>query len=345
MNTIKEKRLALGMSQRTLAEAVRVSQAAVQNWEHGKYSPPYDARGRLCAALGCSEESLRLPPKPAAFLPGGLRERRLAAGLSQRALGEMVGAGQKTVKSWEHGVYAPDAEKADKLCEVFHCSLRELGLDPKTLKAPRVKHQLSAEQAQRKQANREKNGEYLERRKELGLTQQCLAERAGVSKYTVVALEVGRHLPTWESRQKIRRALGMPEERFYTVEERNALFMDFQGLVCWMVGENLGRIRAVHADPEDFRQDLMEAALRAIDHFRPDGGASLTTFVAKSMQLSLKNMLGRYSMQGLSGKIQWSLPDIHISSLSAMLDGGFQFDEREDWDESFMYEHEENRPW
>lgn len=66
----------------------------------------------------------------------------------------------------------------------------------------------------------------VERRRELGISQQELARLAGVHYQTVHRMETGTQVPLWETRQKLRRVLGLPEERYFTVEQRNEIFME-----------------------------------------------------------------------------------------------------------------------
>ena len=55
---IKERRLELGLSVKELAEAVRVCDAAIYNWERGKKRPKPEIAVRLSKALKCSVEEV-----------------------------------------------------------------------------------------------------------------------------------------------------------------------------------------------------------------------------------------------------------------------------------------------
>ena len=82
----------------------------------------------------------------------------------------------------------------------------------------KVKASLTDEQLAVREANRQKAAIYKERRIALGLLQKELAEKASVSVSTITNMETGKHPPTWETCQKIRRVLRMPEEQVYSVE-------------------------------------------------------------------------------------------------------------------------------
>lgn len=90
-------------------------------------------------------------------------------------------------------------------------------------KAPLTDEQLAV-----KEANRQKAAIYKERRIALGLSQKQLAQKTGVSYNSIQGMETGKSWPRWETRQKIRHVLGMPEERLYSIRERNAVFLELQ---------------------------------------------------------------------------------------------------------------------
>ena len=83
----------------------------------------------------------------------------------------------------------------------------------------KAKVPLTDEQLAIREANKKKAAIYKERRITLGLSQKQLAKKAGVAIATISNMETGRYQPTWETCQKIRRVLGMPEEQIYSVEQ------------------------------------------------------------------------------------------------------------------------------
>ena len=56
--TLKDRRLAAGMTQQELAEKLLVDQAAVSNWERGINPPLPKYCKQLCAIFNCTEEEL-----------------------------------------------------------------------------------------------------------------------------------------------------------------------------------------------------------------------------------------------------------------------------------------------
>ena len=110
----------------------------------------------------------------------------------------------------------------------------------------------------------------VERRQELGISQHELARLAGVHYQTVHRMEIGTQVPTWETRQKLRRVLGLPEERHFTVEQRNEIFMELECPIWCVINQNRRILDTLHADVEDVFQDLALCAIRAIDRYDPN---------------------------------------------------------------------------
>ena len=132
----------------------------------------------------------------------------------------------------------------------------------------------------------------------------------------------------------------MPEERNYTEEERNALFLGMEDSIHWLIRKNMSRICRAHMDTDDLYQDLAVCALRAIDRFQPDGKATLKTFVERNMLFHLEKQLVQFCMHGLSGKVHYPLPNIMVFSLEALMEDGFQLES-----DGVDFEcNEENRP-
>ena len=55
---IRTRRLALGMSQGDLAQAVNVTQGAVSQWESGLTKPTLDTLVRIAKVLDCTTDDL-----------------------------------------------------------------------------------------------------------------------------------------------------------------------------------------------------------------------------------------------------------------------------------------------
>lgn len=56
----------------------------------------------------------------------GLKSKRIAAGLSQTELAEILGTVQSAVSAWESGDKMPRASQLPALAEALHCTIDEL---------------------------------------------------------------------------------------------------------------------------------------------------------------------------------------------------------------------------
>lgn len=251
---------------------------------------------------------------------GHIRRER---GLTREQFATAVGRSLRTVGGWECGKHRPSDDIFPKIAETLGCDIAIIWIPPKEMICQRRAR--SAEEEAAETANRKKAAPYVERRTALGLTKTELSKRAGVGESTLRDMESGRTFPRWETRQKIRQVLGMPKECCYTAEERNAIFLELQkqGVIRWAIHRNMIPLRAVHADLEDLEQELIICVLRAIDRFQPEGAASIKTFVEKNVDLFIRQWTVRVVRHGLSGRIQYPLPNITVVSLDALMEAGY----------------------
>ena len=127
---IREKRQALGLSQKALGDRVGATQTQISLWENGKVEPRRDQLAVLRRALG-DEASLLSPSNSevrasavelvtaSALTPSDIRNQRLALGISQQALADHVGVGQATISMWELGRSTPTAAQLEQLRSLF----------------------------------------------------------------------------------------------------------------------------------------------------------------------------------------------------------------------------------
>lgn len=166
----------------------------------------------------------------------------------------------------------------------------------------------------------------VERRMELGISQHELARLAGVHYQTVHRMETGAQVPIWETRQKLRRALGMPEERYITVQQRNEIFMELERSIRCVINQNQRVLTALHADLDDVYQDLALCAIRAIDRYDPSRfTASVKTFAMRNVEAQIKKSCTYFRCRGLGGTAARGLESGVVVSLDLMLEAGMQF--------------------
>ena len=166
----------------------------------------------------------------------------------------------------------------------------------------------------------------VDRRQELGISQHELARLAGVHYQTVHRMEIGTQIPTWETRQKLRRVLGLSEERYITVEQRNEIFMELERHIWCVINQNRRILAALHADVDDVYQDLALCAIRAIDRYDPTKSmASVKTFAMKNVEAHVKKSFAYFRCRGLGGAAARNLESGVVVSLDFMLEAGLQF--------------------
>ena len=171
-------------------------------------------------------------------------------------------------------------------------------------------------------------GPILSRMGELSVSQHQLARMSGVHYNTIHRMCVGTQVPTWETRQKLRHALGMQEERYFTTEQRNDIFLDLETAIRCVMSKNECAIRAVRADKEDVFQDLSCCAIRAIDRYDPTRfDANVKTFVMKNVELHIKQVIENFRKCGFVGHAAIGLKTGTVVSLDSMVEDGFQFAE------------------
>lgn len=177
-----------------------------------------------------------------------IKRIRTERGLTQRQLAEMAGTSKGMIQHWERGVCRPSDEFRVKLAAALQC-------DEQDIWTPPIKYWLRG-YAEEKIAKAGEAAPLLRRRLELELSQVELAKMSGVGLKTIRDIEAGFHTPTWETRQKLRKALGMPEERHFTVEERNEKMLQMQNIIQWVITSHSATIQRLGMDYEDVFQEL-----------------------------------------------------------------------------------------
>lgn len=166
----------------------------------------------------------------------------------------------------------------------------------------------------------------VERRHELGLTMKQLAKMASIHPRTISLMEAGKCMPTWKTRQKLRKALGLPEERYITVQQRNEIFMELERPIWCVINQNRRVLAALHADLDDVYQDLALCAIRAIDRYDPQkSAATVKTFAMKNVEAHIKKSFEFFRCRGLGGAAARHLESGVVVSLDFMLEAGLQF--------------------
>lgn len=223
-----------------------------------------------------------------------IKRIRTECGLTQSRLAEMVGTSKGMVQHWERGVCRPSDKFRAKLATALQCTEQDIWTPP-------IKYWLRGYDEERI-AKAGEAAPLLRRRLELELSQVELAKMSGVGLKTIREIESGFHTPTWETRQKLRRALEMPEERHFTVEERNEKMLQMQNIIQWVINSNTSAIQRLGMDCEDVFQELAVCTIRALDRwYVRENGATLETYIIRNLMGKMKHLIHRHNAGGLVG--------------------------------------------
>lgn len=121
-----------------------------------------------------------------------LRARRIALGLTQKQLGNLIGITQRSVSRYEQNTIVPEENKLQKLADIFGCNVWDLtGINQTGMNLVR------------KGSNKEQNDSEWSTlkalRKNRNLTQEQLSIMVGISSFKISQYERGvKHPPNHE---------------------------------------------------------------------------------------------------------------------------------------------------
>lgn len=223
-----------------------------------------------------------------------IKKLRTERGITQRGLADMVGTSREIIQRWENGRGRPSDRFLPALADALRCDVRDIW-------SPPIKYWLRGYDEE-KIARAGEAAPLLKRRLELEMSQVELARKSGVGLKTIRDIEAGYHAPTWETRKKLRAALGMSEERYYSIEDRNKMVLHMQNILQWVITDYNSAILRLGMDYQDVLQELNLCAIRAIDRFYPrDGGASVETYVIRNLMGRMKNLIHKHNAGGMVG--------------------------------------------
>lgn len=120
LGAMRQRREALGLSQRDLARRLRVDRSTIEKWELGLHQPPLRYRRRIVEFVGADPEA-GVEPEACTF-GARLRQARIRLMLTQAEMAERVGVNWRTVQKWERGHQPPSGVIGQRL-------LRSLGME------------------------------------------------------------------------------------------------------------------------------------------------------------------------------------------------------------------------
>jgi len=158
---IRTLRKKLNLSQIELARRLDVAPLTVSNWEKGRRFPSYRSLKKLAKLMEEVEDMIEIE-----FSPELIRSLRHKMGLSTEEFARSLGVSYDTISRLERGVSSPSYRSRRKLATLFLTSYKEeKEIIPSLIRFLRSK---------------------------LGLTQEELARKLGISRFTVNRWEKGR---------------------------------------------------------------------------------------------------------------------------------------------------------
>ena len=109
---IKKRRLQLRLLQSDVSKILDVCEDTITGWENGRTFPQIQHYPKLIEFFGYNPV-----PTDTETLGGRIRAYRMANGISQERLAEMVGVDETTILSWEKNLHKPMPRKLTRLEE------------------------------------------------------------------------------------------------------------------------------------------------------------------------------------------------------------------------------------
>lgn len=133
-NSFSAARISSGLSFKQIAKRAHLSMSALRRYEHSKAKPKKESAERVAEALGEPAKFIftdgiftasfphkkRRDAKSQVYINSNLRDARLNAGLTQRALAEQAGLTDVTINSYESLMTFPEREHARRIARVLN---------------------------------------------------------------------------------------------------------------------------------------------------------------------------------------------------------------------------------
>lgn len=244
-----------------------------------------------------------------------LKEKRLAQGLTRSTLAKLVGVDKSTVGKWDRSITRPTDQHLKRLAAFFGCTVEELGYLLNKTESKLTARRLAA-----------------------GYTQEELGAKVGVSRRALWKWESGKCVPQDHYLSKLTALFQCgPEDLGFqwkyggppppplpqkTVDEQNALFLQYMNLIPKAIHGSWGYLTAYNLDKEDVYQHLAVVMLRAIQMHDPRKG-ELDRYLRRFLRLEIKQYALAHRLGGIKGvPLGYRL---NFSSVDALAESGVQF--------------------
>lgn len=312
---IQAKRLELGISQREAERRLGIAHGTLASWEKGQRTPTAESIERLALFFKCPIREL-FPDMPER-LQSPIPRKRLALGVSARAVSQILGFSEGLVARWERGDEKPTPKNAVILARYFQCPVEEIYPEWKDLNA-----------TTQAMALRGTTPEELS--KALGIRSTSLISRASGSKGASIELAAriagALHCtvadlgltPTKRTPRAAWRKAPPPE----VVERRNALYDEYKGFIFWTMKRNTALMKASRVEPPDAYGALALALVKALDRWIEDRKeGEIVNYILTSLKYALLQECDRARSHGVKNAPKDG--SFSVCSLEALLESGF----------------------
>ena len=312
---IQAKRLALGISQREAERKLGIAHGTLASWEKGRRAPAAESIERLALFFNCPVHEL-LPDMPER-LQSPILKKRLALGVSARAVSKALGVSEGLVARWERGEEKPTPKNAVILARYFQCPVEEIYPEWSGLNA-----------MTQVMALRGTTPEELS--KALGIRSTSLVSIASGSKGASIELAAriasALHCnvadlgltPTKRTPRAACRKTPPPE----VVERRNTLYNEYSGFIGWTMKRHSALMKASQVETHDAYGALALALVKTLDRWiegRKEG--EIVNYILASLKYALLKECDRARSRGVKGAPKDG--SFSVCSLDALLESGF----------------------
>lgn len=314
---IREKRIALGISQREMERRLKIAHGTLAAWERGQRAPTVDNLAQLADFFRCSVRDL--VSEPPERLNSPIAQKRLALGISARALSKVLGFSEGLICRWERGEEKPTPKNAVILAKYFKCPVEEIypewkGLNTMTqimalrgITPAELSKMLGIRLAELVSIASRSRGASIELAGRIAAALDCTIKELGLS-------------PTVHTQREDWKKAPPPE----VIEQRNRLFGKYMGFIGWTMSRHSSMMKASRIETADAWGALALALCTALDRWIETGKeGNVVSYILTTLKFALIAECARARGRGITNAPQDG--SLTVCSLEALIESGFTF--------------------
>lgn len=311
---VREKRLALGISQREMERRLKIAHGTLATWERGQRAPTIDNLAQLADFFHCSV--CDLVPEPPERLNSPIAQKRLALGISARTLSKVLGFSEGLICRWERGEEKPTPKNAVILAKYFKCPVEEIYPEWKGLNAmtqimalrgitpAELSKMLGIRLTGLVSIASESRGASIELAGRIAAALNCTVEELGLS-------------PTIHTQREDWKKAPPPD----VIEQRNNLFGKYSGLIGWTMSRHSSMMKASRIETADAWGALALALCTALDRWIETGKeGNVVSYILTTLKFALIAECARANSRGITNAPKDG--SLAVCSLEALIESG-----------------------